>query len=148
MRKKHKGKKPPEKPALDSRHEWDKGKYKRDQTIRFTLPWQFVYLCKLAEVPPDEVLDRFMNDLGHESWKRRENDAVREVLVNYFILCGYGQQWYSEQDVRQMFKELDAIGSLWPRDAKMKLIDLHAKWRNKYQRYWFRKWFRKPRRQL
>jgi hypothetical protein len=152
MRKKHKTKRKPKQPSqkgvIPSRYKWDNGAYHRDQEIRFILPWQFLYLCKLMEVTPHEVLDRFMNDLGQESWKRRENDAIRQVLVDYFTLCGYGQKWYTEPEIRQVFRELDAMGSLWPQDAKMKLIDLHAKWRNKYQQYWFKKWYRKPRRKL
>ena len=151
MRKKHKTKQktkqPPQKGVIPSRHKWDTGSYQRDQEI-LILPWQFLYLCKLTEVTPHEVLDRFMNDLGQESWKRRENAGVRQALVEYFTLCGYGQKWYTEPEIRQVFRELDAMGSLWPQDAKMKLIDLHAKWRNKYQQYWFKKWYRKPRRKL
>jgi hypothetical protein len=146
MTQKQQAKKPPEKPSIESRYKWDKDHYQRDQTIKFMLPWQFVYLCKLTDVTPREVLDRFMNDLGQESWKRNANDAVRQALIDYFILCGYGQKFYTEPDLRLMFKELDAIGSLWPDDAGMKLIDLHAKWRNKYQDHWFKKWYRKPRR--
>ena len=42
-------------------------------------------------------------------------------------------------------KEMDAIGLLFPKDAKDKMIDLHSKWRDKYYNYWFKKWFRKPR---
>jgi hypothetical protein len=40
-----------------------------------------------------------------------------------------------------MFKELDAIGSLWPKDGDMKVVDMHADWRDKYQDYWFKKWY-------
>lgn len=143
MTKKQKRKKPPPKKEPPSEK---KSPYARDQDLRLMLPKQFQLLCKLAEVTPHELLDRFMNDLGQESWKRRENDAVRKALIDYFILCGYGQKWYSEADLRQMFQELDAIGMLWPREAKMKMIDLHAGWRNTYQKYWFKKWWRKPRR--
>jgi hypothetical protein len=95
MRKKHKVKQKPKQPSqkgvIPPRYKWDTGSYQRDQEIRFILPWQFLYLCKLTEVTPHEVLDRFMNDLGQESWKRRENAGVRQALVEYFTLCGYGQ---------------------------------------------------------
>ena len=147
MSKKEKAKKPPKKkPTLEARYKWDKDEYARDQTLRLILPWQFLFMCKLTDVTPDTVINQFMNDLGHENWKRRENDAIRQTLVDYFILSGYGQKWYTEQEIRQMFKELDAIGSLWPSDGGMKLIDRHAKWRNKYHDYWFKKWYRKLRR--
>ena|SRR5579863_2862389 len=130
----------------DARFKWDNGDYARDQTLKFIFPWQFLFMCKLTGVTPDEVLDRFMNDLGQESWKRRQNDAVRQALVDYFVLCGYGQKWYTEAEIRQMFKELDAIGSLWPDNGGIKLIHRHALWKEKYQNFWFKKWFRKLRR--
>jgi hypothetical protein len=47
-----------------------------------------------------------------------------------------------------MFKEMDALGSLFPTNGKMKLIDLYADWRDKHHTYFFKKWFRKPRRKL
>ena len=147
MSKQQKAKKPPKKkPTLEARYSWDNGEYARDQTLRLILPWQFLFMCKLTDVTPDTVIDRFMNDLGQESWKRRENDAVRQTLVDYFVLCGYGQKWYTEQEIRQMFKELDAIGSLWPENSGIKTIRRHAKWRNRYHDYWFKKWYRKLRR--
>ena len=69
MSKKQKAEKPPaKKPTLEARYKWDKGEYARDQTLRFIVPWQFLFMCKLTGVTPDEVLDRFMNDLGQESW--------------------------------------------------------------------------------
>jgi hypothetical protein len=147
MSQKQKAKRPPKKkPTLEARYKWDKDEYARDQTLRLILPWQFLFMCKLTGVTPDEVLDRFMNDLGQESWKRRANDGVRQALVDYFVLCEYGQKWYSEQEIRQMFRELDAIGSLWPENAGMKLIRRHASWKQKYQDFWFKKWYRKLRR--
>ena len=147
MSKKEKAKKPPQKkPTLEARYKWDKDEYARDQTLRLILPWQFLFMCKLSDVTPDTVINQFMNDLGHENWKRRENDAVRQTLVDYFVMSGYGQKWYTEQEIRQMFKELDAIGSLWPENSGIKTIRRHAKWRNRYHDYWFKKWYRKLRR--
>jgi hypothetical protein len=147
MSKQQKAKKPPKKkPTLEARYSWDNGEYARDQTLRLILPWQFLFMCKLTDVTPDTVIDRFMNDLGQESWKRRENDAVRQTLVDYFVLCGYGQKWYTEPEIRQMFRELDAIGSLWPENGGIKLIHRHARWKERYQAFWFKKWYRKLRR--
>jgi hypothetical protein len=47
-----------------------------------------------------------------------------------------------------MFKEMDAIGLVFPNNGKMKLIDRYDKWRNGYEKYWFKKWFGKTRRKL
>jgi len=92
-------------------------------------------MCKLTDVTPDTVIDRFMNDLGQEIWKRRENDAVRQTLVDYFVLCGYGQKWYTEQEIRQMFRELDAIGSLWPENDPARLARFNQLLREAAARY-------------
>jgi len=146
MKQQQKTKQPPKKREPEPRYKWEKGAYCRSQEIRFTLPWQFLYLCKLTGVTPYEMLDQFMNNLGHESWKRHPNDGVRQAAIDYFMQCGYGQDFYSPEELRSMFKELDAIGSLWPRSGKMKLIDRHAKWRNKYPDYWFKKWYYQVRR--
>ena len=146
MKQKQKAKQPPKKREYQPRYKWEKGDYLRFQEIRFTLPWQFLYLCKLTGVTPHDVLDQFMNNLGQESWKRSPNDGVRQTAIDYFIQCGYGQDFYNQEDLRSMFRELDAIGSLWPRNGKEKLIDLHAKWRNKYHDHWFKKWYYQARR--
>jgi len=145
MKQKQKAKQPAKKTAHPSRYKWDKGEYARDQDIKIIFPWQFLYLCKLTGVTPDEVLDHFMNDLGQESWKRNKNEGVRVAAIEYFIQCGYGQGFYSESEIRQMFKELDAIGMLWPDKGSSKLIDRHARWRNKYYDHWFKQWYYKIR---
>jgi hypothetical protein len=120
--------------------------YERDQTLRFFMPWPLVALCRIAEVAPDELLHNFMNDLAHDSWKRPADDAIRSLLSEYFILRGYGKEYYAEEDIRTMFKEMDAVGMLWPETNNGKLIDRHARWRNKYQKFWFKKWYYKIRR--
>jgi hypothetical protein len=107
---------------------------------------QFLLLCKLVQVPPEKMLRDFMTNVGCDSWNRSSNEAQRTTATAYFMECGYGQDFYTPEDLRQIIWELDAIGGLWPQGAKMELIDLQAKWRDKYQEYWFKKWYRKIRR--
>jgi hypothetical protein len=121
--------------------------YERDQTLRFLLPWPLMALCRITAVPPHELLHNFLNDLGHDSWKRPANDAIRSLLAEYFIQRGYGQQLYTEAEIRSMFKEMDAVGMLWPDSHNSKLIEQHARWRNAYQLFWFKKWYHAIRRQ-
>jgi hypothetical protein len=127
---------------------WQTGDYSRSAEFRFNLPDQFLLLCKLMEVTPEQVLVDFMDNLACSSWKRQGRDEPKSFLVAYFISHGYGQHHYNEDDIRIIFKELDAIGTVWPADGKMKLIELSAKWRAKYQEHWFKKWHRKTRRKL
>jgi len=128
---------------------WQIGDYARPAAFRFYIPYQLLLLCKLTNITPETLLHDFMDTIDCGSWKREETtEKARQLLIDYFIERGYGKDFYTEQDIRKLFEELNAIGMLWPRDAKMKFIELHSKWRNKYHTYWFKKWFKKLRRKL
>jgi hypothetical protein len=43
-------------------------------------------------------------------------------------------------DLSKIFKEMEAIGSLFPTRCKSKMLDIHVKWRKEYGRFWFKKW--------
>jgi hypothetical protein len=115
--------------------------YSTHQEFDMILPYQFLLICRLLQVPPQQVLYQFMANLGQESYAN--GDEPKLNAMDYFLSCGYGQDRYTGDEVEQMFRELNNIGSLWPKDGKMKLIDLHNKWRNMYQGHWYKKWFRK-----
>jgi hypothetical protein len=140
--KKQKLRKP--KPIL----KWQTGDYERHAEFSFMLPYQFLLLCRLMDVTPETVIRDFTNNLSCGSWEREGRDLAKEHLKNYFIAHGYGQHLYTEEDIREMFKEMDALGLLFPRNSKNKLLDLHCDWRDKHQTYFFKKWFHKPRRKM
>lgn len=127
---------------------WQTGDYTAHPTYHFSLPYAFLLLCRLVDEKPETLLLDFMDNLACGSWKREGRHEAKENLINYFIQHGYGRQHYSEQDLRLMFKEMDAMGMLFPKNGKMKLIDTYANWRDQHYTYWFKKWFRKPRRKL
>lgn len=66
----------------------------------------------------------------------------------YLKIYGFmPQDYYTEEDIRRILKEMESISGLFPiNSGKMKLIGLHSKWRKKYYKYWIRKWFFKVRR--
>lgn len=130
--------------TLQPRLKWQTGAYRRDADFRFLLPYQFLLLCKLAETPPETILNDFMANLACGSPGTRGSAAAQQALTEYFVQCGYGQARYSIADIRQIFREMDAMGMLFPKDASDKMLALHSRWRGKYQRYWFRKWRNKP----
>jgi hypothetical protein len=125
---------------------WQTGEYERHADFRFTLPQQFLLLCKLMEVTPHQLLSDFIDNLACASWNLQGRESARSKLVDYFVEHGYGQGDYTQDDIRTIFRELAAIGLVWPKGGKMKLIDLSSKWQRKFLRYWFKKWFAKPRR--
>lgn len=134
-------KKKTSKPVMD----WQVDEYARTQEFRFVLPYQFLLLCKLINIPPEQLLRDFMDNLSCGSWKREGRDKAKEKLIEYFLEHGYGQNYYTSEDLRTLFREMDAVGLLFPsNDSDM--IDTYAKWREKHYRYWFKKWLGKYRR--
>lgn len=127
---------------------WQTGDYARRQQFSFTLPWQFLLLSKLSGEDPHQLLSDFMNDLAYDKRECTDRENARTHLLNYFIASGYGRKYYTEEEVRQLFKEMEAIAMLWPAGAKKKLINRHSKWLYQYHAYWFKKWFKKNNRQL
>jgi hypothetical protein len=119
-------------------------KSKRHFEFSSVMPVQFHLLCKLMEVEPRQVIYDFMCNAGMEGYGL--GDKQRATAMEYFINCGYGQHFYSEDDIRKIFKEMESIGSLFPNNGKSKLITIHSSWRKKYYKYWYRKWFLKVRR--
>ncbi len=119
---------------------WQTGDYARDARFSFMLPIPFLLLCKLVNVTPEQILLDFMDNLSFGSWKREGRDEARALLADYFIAYGYGQPKFSTDDLRSIFKELDALGMIWPVNAPMELIELTGKWREEFYTYWFDKW--------
>jgi hypothetical protein len=126
--------------------EWQTDAYERNAEFRFILPEQFLLLCKLVGVPPEEMIRDFMDNLSCASWHRKGRDEAKAHLINYFIMHGYGQHHYTEEDIRTMFKEMDALGLLFPENGSREAIDRYAAWRDEHHIYWFNKWFTKLRR--
>lgn len=124
---------------------WQVGEYSPDITFDFILPYQFLLLCRLMDVTPEHILTDFMDNLSCGSWKREGRDLIKQHLIQYFLSHGYGQHHYTVEEIEKLFKELDAIGLLFPYDSDNKTLDIYCKWREINYHYWFDKWFRKPR---
>jgi hypothetical protein len=134
-------------PKMKPKLKWQVGDYEQSVLYYFWIPPQFLLLCKILNVTPREVLDNFLTHADLGSWKRVGNEQPRLKASEYILACGYGKEYYSNDEIYQMLKELDSIGSLWP-EGNHELIDIHAKWRNEYHKYWFDKWFWKSQREL
>lgn len=117
-----------------------------EANFHFALPTSFLMLCRLMDITPEELLGNFIDNLSHGSWKREGRERAREHLVNYFIAHGYGQHHYAEADIREMFRQMDAVSLLFPKHADDDLLDLYTQWRDAHWQYWFKEWFGKTRR--
>lgn len=134
----------PSKPSMS----WQIGEYERMQKINHRFPLPVLLLCKLMNVTPEQLLIDFMDNLAHASWNRKGRDEAKRNLVDYFIAHGYGQHYYTAEEIRQMFQEMDAVGMLFPFNAQETVIDAYSAFRETNQKYWFEKWFYKHRREL
>ena len=119
---------------------WQTGEFEQTQTITFDLPQQFLMLCKLADVSPQQVLSDFIDNLSNGSWKREGREKARHLLADYFIEHGYGKDNYSADELREMFTELDAMALLFPKNGNAGQLDAYSVWRTSHQQYWFDKW--------
>jgi len=112
-----------------------------------SVPSNFRMLCALFETSPAKILSDFMWTL---SCMHQGTDEQRKAALDYFILSGHGQEIYSEEDVRQIFRELDARRSMYPggedRVMSKEQWNLYYCWENMYTQYWFEKWYGKIRR--
>lgn len=103
--------------------------------VRLLVPGPFRMLAALLELDISHMLLRFMEDLF--SSKQKEQWMM---VGDYFLVSRQGQSYYTAADVRQMIEELSGIEGLFPRNADMKVIEAHARWRDVYYQYWFEKW--------
>lgn len=118
MRKQRKAAKSP-KPTM----KWQVGEYKRSGEFRFIISYQFLLLSKIVNVTPEQFLIDFMDNLSCSSWKREGRDEVKGKLIEYFLSHRYGQDQYNPEEIKEMFKEMDAIGLLFPRGNNEKLLN-------------------------
>ena len=128
---------------------WQVDAYERLQTIQFFVPYNLLLLCRITGITPWKLISDFLSSL--EGYDMVDDFPVecREIAVDYFISQGYGKENYSEEELRQMFAEMQALKMLFPHDnsASEQLVDDYCAWREGHQAYWFDKWFyrgRKP----
>jgi hypothetical protein len=121
---------------------WQTGDYQQNNTFKFELPLPFLMLCRLADVTPQQMITDFMDNLSLGSWKREGKDKGRQALVEYFIEIGYGQKFYTQEELRTMFKEMDAVGLLFPKEGEPEVLEAYSNFRETHNEYWFNKWYR------
>lgn len=120
------------------------GIYRRNAVYQLCLPCPFLLLCRLTEQNPETILLDFMDNLSCAAWNRSGRDEAKQQLISYFISHSYGQHHYTREELLLMFKEMDALGLLFPKHGKSKTIDAYARFRDRYYNHWFKK----PRRKL
>lgn len=125
---------------------WQIEEYSRQQDFKFTLPYQFLLLCKLLGTTPQQMIIDFMDDLSFGSWKSEGRHSARIKLKEYVEQRQYGSQFFDNTEINQIFEELRAIALLYPKNAEEGITDLHVEWRKHYHQYWFNKWYQQKNR--
>ncbi|MFD2164196.1 hypothetical protein ACFSJU_17435 [Paradesertivirga mongoliensis] len=117
------------------------------QTITLSIPGNLRMLCSLFGTSPKQILTDFMWTLS--LMPDYGSPEQRKAAIHYFIQRGYAQQHYPEEDIHQIFRELEAKSILWPdiHDTHLNPEQRHLQclWSNMWMEYWFEKWFWKHR---
>ena len=119
------------------------GDFQQTQSLKLDLPLQLLMLCKVINVTPQQLITDFIDNLSFGTWKREGRERARELLKDYFLEHGYGQEVFSQDELRSIFQELDAISLLFPKDAEPEVLSAYSSWRQAYQGYWLEKWLHK-----
>jgi hypothetical protein len=133
---------------IPKKPKWQTGEYERFAKYNFTLPYHFLLICKLLEVPPAKVLYDFMEVISCTKTNLTGEKVSVDPFINYFEELGYGNQFFDRKDLQKIFGDIKSIALLWPHNAKTELIDIHATWLKNYHKYWFKKWYYKSSRKL
>jgi hypothetical protein len=113
--------------------------------LRLRIPCDVVMICKLTGIEPEKLIKDFLTTLALEK-SSKVSQAAKDASVEYFVRSSYGNQFYSEDEIRQMFRELQNVQDLWLEDTSSKFIDHHSRWLSKYWKQWFKRWYNKVRR--
>jgi hypothetical protein len=104
------------------------------------LPLQFLELCKMLEVTPVKVInDLVWNIASRVTFK----DAIfKQQATEYFISQGYGGQYYTTDEIRQMIAELGVVVGLRPSNNTKpgKRLNEYSNMRDTFIKVWVNKW--------
>lgn len=102
------------------------------------VPEQVHLLCKLLDLDLCGVLQRFINDLGHDLYGTH-GSSERWMAIDYFKQCGYGLHLYEEDDIHKMFYELEQLRNRW-KGGSQSAETAYTAYRQRYLICWFRSW--------
>lgn len=115
----------------------------RWRKLDLLIPSNFRMLCAILQVKPEKVLMNFMWTLCY-SHKDAEEKQIKSAQ-QFFLSCRYGEPSYSKKDIKQLFKELKAVRTVYNTTEKMEMQDKELFWKSNhmYIEFWFKRWFEK-----
>ncbi len=112
-----------------------------EESYALQVPEQVHLLCELLDVDLSRVLQVFINDLGHDLYGGNGSNE-RWMAIDYFMNCGYGLHLFENEELHQMFYELEQLRNRWcngSQEAEKK----DAAYRDKFLSCWFNTWLKK-----
>lgn len=118
----------------------------KPRKVDLTIPSKFRMLCAILNVKAEIILSDFMWTMSY-SYSNDATERKRKAAIKFFLICGYGQPNYTENDIREIFKELKAQRILYNTTKQMPQDDRELYWKNDhmYIQHWFKRWFYKTR---
>jgi hypothetical protein len=107
-------------------------------TMELLVPPGFGLLCFLLRKDMADVLIDLMRSVVADSTEG--NLEQHELAKDWFLRRGYHRNQFTTEEGERMFRELESMALLWPHGAPVEFIRQHAKWRNRYYKWWFKKW--------
>jgi hypothetical protein len=102
------------------------------------LPIQFLELCKMLEVTPVKVInDLVWNIASRVTFK---DAIVKQQATEYFVNQGYGRQYYTPDEIRQMLTELGIVVGLRPDVQPGLQLNEYSNMRDTFIKVWVNKW--------
>jgi len=117
--------------------------FAREQVVRLSTPFPLWNLCKLLEVTPIQIVDDLFKNIGSPvKFGSFGETTANQEATEFFLRQGYGREYYTKDEVRQMIAELGIVeGIIPPFDSSYdKIFNDYIRMRDVYLRVWKSKW--------
>ncbi|GGF49008.1 hypothetical protein [Echinicola rosea] len=107
------------------------------------IPSNFRLLCAILKVKPEDILMDFMWMLCYGNKDATDNQI--KSAQKFFIAGRFGQPSYSKKEIKQMFRELKAVRTIYDTTEKMNIENKELFWKSNhmYTEFWYKRWFEK-----
>src|SRR5688572_26224148 len=105
-----------------------------EENYALQVPEEVRLLCQLLDVDLSRVLQAFINDLGHELYGVNGSNE-RWQAIEYFMNCRYGLHQFKDDELHQMFYELEQLRNRW-RTGSQAAEKTYRAYRDRYLSCW------------
>jgi hypothetical protein len=106
--------------------------------ITVEIPVQMSRLCELLDVAPSKVVQSFVDDVSLQVEGSNGSDE-RAMATDYFQRCGYNTGRFDDDEMEEIFYELEKIRMSWYRFGNLKQDEYNKHFTSELAT-WFDKW--------